>query len=390
MAGKKGMKMNTIHKDSPRFAEYYKKQNPELTLEQCEEKAKWFKRSCNYQCIEYYERNYPELTHEEHLKLKEKLQIQKRQNTKLNLEYYIKNYPELSKEEQEKLWHTYAKENCYLSEEYYIKRGATKEEAKELKLKKLEIVTPKIVAKISGQNNGMSSTNRTAQQRKESSPFSKEFYIARGLSDKDRKKFNENVVKNRSYNTRLEYYINKGMSEEEAHKALHDRQATFSLEKCISKYGEKKGLEIFSKRQQKWLQSLYKNFQCNGDGRSNQSLFAKEIIKYCCKKLNMPIPKNEKYMFWKETKQAFAYDFMYKNKIIEFQGDYWHCNPKLYDKDFYNKVKQKTAQEIWEYDKIKLECANFYGYDVLYIWEHDYRNNKQETLQRCIDFLTND
>ena len=104
----------------------------------------------------------------------------------------------------------------------------------------------------------------------------------------------------------------------------------------------------------------------------------------------MPIPKNEKYMFWKETKQAFAYDFMYKNKIIEFQGDYWHCNPKLYDKDFYNKVKQKTAQEIWEYDKIKLECANFYGYDVLYIWEHDYRNNKQETLQKCIDFLTND
>ena len=390
MSGIKGMKIKKKHEDSPKFAEYYKKQNPELTMEQCEAKATWFKKSCNYQCIEYYEKRYPELTHEEHLKLKKQLQIQKKQNNPLNLEYYIKNYPKLSKEEQEKLWHTYARENCYQSEEYYIKRGATKEEAKQLKIKKLEIVTPKIVAKISGQNNGMSSTNRTEQERKESSPFSKEFYIKRGLLEKDRKKFIENVANNRTYNTRLEYYINKGMSEEEAHIALSNRQTTFSLDKCIQKYGEKKGLEIFSNRQQKWLQSLYQNFQSNGDGRSKQSKFAKEIIKYCCKKINMSIPKKEKYIYWKKTNNAFAYDFMYKNKIIEFQGDYWHCNPKLYDKDFYNKVKQKTAQEIWEYDKNKLECANFYGYDVLYVWEYDYNNDKEKILQKCIDFLAND
>ena len=390
MAGIKGMQITKNHEDSPRFAEYYKKNNPELTNEQCEEKAKWFRCSCNYQCIEYYEKNYPELSHEEHLKLKKQLQIQKKQNNPLNLEYYIKNYPELSKEEQENLWHNYAKENCYQNEEYYIKRGATKEEAKELKRKKLEIVTPKIVAKISGQNNGMSSTNRTEQQRKESSPFSKEFYIKRGLSEEDRKKFNENLAKNRSYNTQLEYYINKGMSEEEAHKALHDRQATFSLYKCIQKYGEIEGLKKFSNRQQKWLKSLYQNFQNCGDGRSKQSIFAKDIIKYCCKQLNISIPTKEKYIFWKETNQAFAYDFMYKNKIIEFHGDYWHCNPKLYDKTFYNKVKQQTAQEIWKYDKIKLECANYYGYKVLYIWEYDYNNNKEEVLKNCIDFLTND
>ena len=96
MAGIKGMKIKKNHEDSPRFAEYYKKENPEWTIEQCEEKAKWFRRSCNYQCIEYYEKNYPNLSYDEHLKLKEQIHIQKKQNNPLNLEYYIKHYPDLS------------------------------------------------------------------------------------------------------------------------------------------------------------------------------------------------------------------------------------------------------------------------------------------------------
>ena len=58
---------------------------------------------------------------------------------------------------------------------------------------------------------------------------------------------------------------------------------------------------------------------------------------------------------------------MFKNKIIEFQGDYWHCNPKLYKGNFYNKVKQKTASEIWKYDKEKAECAKKYNYNHRHI-----------------------
>lgn len=387
MAGIKGMKIKKNHEDSPRFAEYYKKENPEWTIEQCEERAKWFRRSCNYQCIEYYEKNYPELSHEEHLKLKEQLQIQKKQNNPFNLEYYIKNYHDLSKEEQEKLWHKYTKENCYQNEEYYIKRGATKEEAKELKRKKLEIVTPKIVAKISGQNNGMSSTNRTEQQRKESSPFSKEFYIKRGLSENDRKKFNENVAKNRSYNTQLEYYINKGMSEEEAHKALYNRQATFSLYKCIQKYGDKRGLEIFNERQRVWNKKLQKSFK---SGKYVQSPIANKLFKEIKIKLNINNSIEEKYIFNDKLHKGYLFDFCLNNKLIEFNGDYWHANPIFYGPKSFIKAKNKKAEEIWEYDKIKIQTANDQGYKVLIIWEHDYNNNEEETLKKCIDFLIND
>lgn len=46
------------------------------------------------------------------------------------------------------------------------------------------------------------------------------------------------------------------MSLDEAKKALKERQSTFSLEKCIKKYGEEEGLKKFNERQQKWQNSL--------------------------------------------------------------------------------------------------------------------------------------
>ena len=56
---------------------------------------------------------------------------------------------------------------------------------------------------------------------------------------------------------------------------------------------------------------------------------------------------------------------MFNNKIIEFNGDYWHCNPNIFPSDYFNSVKQKTANEIWDYDKRKKECAEEYNNKVL-------------------------
>ena len=50
-------------------------------------------------------------------------------------------------------------------------------------------------------------------------------------------------------------------------------------------------------------------------------------------------------------------------------------------------VKQKTAGEIWDYDKRKKECAEEYNNKVLTIWEYDYNKNKEQTIKKCIDFL---
>lgn len=41
--------------------------------------------------------------------------------------------------------------------------------------------------------------------------------------------------------TKIDYYLVRGYSEQDAKKALRERQRTFTLEKCIAKYGEEKG-----------------------------------------------------------------------------------------------------------------------------------------------------
>lgn len=82
----------------------------------------------------------------------------------------------------------------------------------------------------------------------------------------EKQKHNSSVLsKNKFYNpekyydkttSRIEYWIKKGYSNEDAKKLLSERQSTFSLKKCIEKYGEADGVKKFKDRQNKWISSL--------------------------------------------------------------------------------------------------------------------------------------
>lgn len=65
------------------------------------------------------------------------------------------------------------------------------------------------------------------------------------------------------------------------------------------------------------------------------------------------------------------------NLIIEYFGDYWHCNPLKYTEDYFNKNKSMTAKEIWEYDSKKIDLIKNYGYNLEVIWEHDLKNDNK-------------
>ena len=68
------------------------------------------------------------------------------------------------------------------------------------------------------------------------------------------------------------------------------------------------------------------------------------------------------------------------NLLIEYNGDYWHCNPKKYDSTYFNEKKSKTAKELWEYDTNKLHLATKHGYTCEVIWESDYKKDKNIIL----------
>lgn len=63
------------------------------------------------------------------------------------------------------------------------------------------------------------------------------------------------------------------------------------------------------------------------------------------------------------------------NLIIEYFGDYWHCNPLKYDENYFNKKKNMTAKEIWKYDENKIDLIKKYGYNLEIVWESDLKSD---------------
>lgn len=56
--------------------------------------------------------------------------------------------------------------------------------------------------------------------------------------------------------TQIGYWLKKGYSKEEAIEKLRERQLTFTLEKCIKKYGEEEGRKRYLDRQIKWQETI--------------------------------------------------------------------------------------------------------------------------------------
>jgi G:T-mismatch repair DNA endonuclease (very short patch repair protein) len=75
------------------------------------------------------------------------------------------------------------------------------------------------------------------------------------------------------------------------------------------------------------------------------------------------------------------------NILIEYNGDYWHCNPNKYKSDYYNKKKSMFAWELWKHDKRKKELSEENGYKLFTIWESDYKFNKQIEINKIISNL---
>ncbi len=224
--------------------------------------------------------------------------------------------------------------------------------------------------------------------------------IAR-FGDKDGKRiWNERETK-RSEASKLgscniQYWLNKGYSEEDGRNEISKLQNRFSKEICIDKYGEEEGLRIFTERQNKWSNSLTKNGNLKlGYSKISQELFYNILENYDINKKDKVLfsTHNGEFRLNKNNGGIWLYDFVdiETNKIIEYNGDQYHANPNKYKSNDRPHPFRKhiTAQEIWDKDKIKLDMAKENGFDVLVIWDSEYRwGNKQEIINKCKKFLS--
>lgn len=178
-----------------------------------------------------------------------------------------------------------------------------------------------------------------------------------------------------SYTTRIEYYLNKGLSYEDAQIALKNRQTTFSLNKCIEKYGQIEGYKRWTERQNKWQE----NFRKQNYSKISQELFwliynniINDFNDIWFAELNKGFKNNEKVLKLNCNKVCKP-DFLIEDIkcIIEFDGDYWHSISKG------NIARDK---------KRDLQIKNS-GYDILHISENDYKKDKNNVLKRCLEFI---
>jgi len=64
------------------------------------------------------------------------------------------------------------------------------------------------------------------------------------------------------------------------------------------------------------------------------------------------------------------------NTIYEFNGDFWHGNPNIYNSLDINRVSKKTFGELYENTINKEKELISLGYNVISIWESEYKKDK--------------
>lgn len=117
---------------------------------------------------------------------------------------------------------------------------------------------------------------------------------------------------------------------------------------------------------------------------SNHSHLEKELLNL----LKEIDPSFKEKITLKIDNRWFFPDIINLNKklIVEFYGDYWHCNPNIYKKhdDFNFGLKVK---DIWNHDNERIGKFKREGYKVIIIWETNFKENKEQVINEIMQYL---
>jgi very-short-patch-repair endonuclease len=110
-----------------------------------------------------------------------------------------------------------------------------------------------------------------------------------------------------------------------------------------------------------------------------------EILNHLSSSLTGAMFEGEKY-FSSGTYRYFVDIFSENLKmIVEYNGDYWHCNPLTYTGSFFHSKKQKYASQIWGEDMERMNIFKKMGYHTITVWESEYYGDKQGVLDRLVE-----
>ncbi len=151
-----------------------------------------------------------------------------------------------------------------------------------------------------------------------------------------------------------------------------------------------KGVKAKQEWKDKQKQTLLKKY-----GVSNAYMLAKHhTLSKPQKEISEEIIKNTNYTVFtdfalEKQDKKYKIDILVQEKkiAIEFNGTYWHCDPRFYKEEYVNKKKNLTAKQIWFYDENRKQFLKNNGYKVLTIWEYDFKLDKEKVINKIMELL---
>lgn len=226
-----------------------------------------------------------------------------------------------------------------------------------------------------------------SSQRKKGLPNTVDFWVNKGFTVEQACAKVSEIQKTRSarspaakrgargYSIRtVEYWLNRGYSVDQARIKVRETQTKNGLEYYTKKYGDR-GADLFNQRMTRWL---------NSDGNKKMIQNRSKISLELFEQLGVGhYGDDEKTVRGKQ--KVHRVDYLNGKKIIEFYGDYWHGNPSVYPKD--SMIRKKKIAEVWAHDARKVTDLEANGYDILIVWESEFKSHPVEILQKCKDFI---
>jgi G:T-mismatch repair DNA endonuclease (very short patch repair protein) len=268
-----------------------------------------------------------------------------------------------------------------ISIQYWINKGLTDHEAKEkvsylqrlrsprcieywLKKGFSELIAKEKVFLYQQKNGKQNEIKYSKEERAKRSPFCVEYWLEKGFSLTESKKIIKQNSSTISLPTLIKKYGEK-LGTEKYNQICAHRKNFYTFNGYIQKYGIEEGSRIW--------QQKFKN-RPNSKKANN---FFKQLIEVVPKEYKIYAATSELGEYGINSNGIYYfYDFVIPSlKIcVEFNGDYWHCNPSKYLPEFVHKQSRLTAKEIQQKDNIKHEAIKkLRGFDVYVVWESEYK-----------------
>ena len=209
-------------------------------------------------------------------------------------------------------------------------------------------------------------------------------------SQETKDKISKSVKNSDAHKAYVEQIKKNGLPEEKKEHLRECMKGIFGLDWFIEKYGEIEGKLKYETRNK----LISKNFALRdislnkSYSKKSQKLFW-DLYKRLCLEDKKVYFAELNHEYGCGTRTNFDFVLVDKKKVIEFNGNIWHANPKYFNENEFMRFANMTAKEVWLKDEIKNNKAKDKGFEVLVIWESDFDCNRKETIKKCIDFLSN-